>query len=234
MCGEQALSKCGSQKAWHWAHAGKRHCDPWWENETDWHRYWKNLFPEETREVVHYDEVTGEKHIADIKTGRGMVIEFQHSAMSPEELASREVFYGNMIWIVDGKPFEKQFEILESQLPHPNSDILKERIFYAPQAAIFCMRAELENGESMVELFSAKHIEQQIIADYRGHHFYKWTRPREIWLNATSPVFLDFGTDELVRLTHYNPKTQRCVQRISKRHLVEKNGGVFSAYAREA
>ena len=163
-----------------------------------------------------------------------MVIEFQHSAMPPEELASREAFYGNMIWIVDGKPFQKQFEILESQLPHPNSDILKERIFYAPQASIFYMRAELESGESMVELFSAKPIEQQIIADYRGHHFYKWTRPREIWLNATSPVFLDFGTDELVRLMHYNPKTQRCLQRISKRHLVEKNGGVFSAYAREA
>jgi hypothetical protein len=78
---------------WHWSHAGTRHCDPWWENETDWHRRWRSYFPEAEREIVHFDDV-GEKHVADVKTSRGMVIEFQHSAMPPDELRARETFYG--------------------------------------------------------------------------------------------------------------------------------------------
>jgi hypothetical protein len=27
--------------------------DPWWENETDWRRAWKNLFPKDCREIAH-------------------------------------------------------------------------------------------------------------------------------------------------------------------------------------
>ena len=52
---------------WHWAHRGSRFCDPWWENETEWHRSWKGQFPVNWQEVVHQAE-TGEKHIADVKT----------------------------------------------------------------------------------------------------------------------------------------------------------------------
>jgi len=44
----------------------------------------------------------GEKHIADVKTDQGWVIEFQHSCIKPEERRSREAFYGNMVWVVDG------------------------------------------------------------------------------------------------------------------------------------
>ena len=43
----------------------------------------------------------GEKHIADVKTPAGFVIEFQHSPISPSERISREEFYGDMCWIVD-------------------------------------------------------------------------------------------------------------------------------------
>ena len=28
----------------HWAHHPVRHCDPWWEGETEWHRTWTNHF----------------------------------------------------------------------------------------------------------------------------------------------------------------------------------------------
>ena len=49
------------------------------------------------------DEKTGERHIADVKTPKGLVIEFQHSPIQSEELRSRETFYDNMIWIVDGE-----------------------------------------------------------------------------------------------------------------------------------
>ena len=51
---------------------------------------------------MHIDQASGEKHIADVKTPFGLVIEFQHSPIEQMEVESRETFYGNMIWIVDG------------------------------------------------------------------------------------------------------------------------------------
>ena len=85
----------------HWAHRGARVCDPWWENETEWHRAWKGHFPLAWQEVVHPAE-NGVKHIADVRTERGWVIEFQHSAIKPEERRSRDAFYARLVWVVDG------------------------------------------------------------------------------------------------------------------------------------
>lgn len=101
-CGSQMIAKCGRVKIWHWAHKSRASCDPWWESETEWHRSWKNRFPAEWQEVVHTDQASGERHIADVKTPFGLVIEFQHSPIEQIELDSREAFYGNMIWVVDG------------------------------------------------------------------------------------------------------------------------------------
>lgn len=101
-CGSEMIAKCGQHKVNHWAHKGVRNCDPWWENETEWHRSWKNNFPKEWQEVVLTDEQTGEKHIADIRTEHGLVVEFQHSYINPLERAKREGFYKKMIWVADG------------------------------------------------------------------------------------------------------------------------------------
>ena len=111
VCGATTIPRCGEKNIWHWAHKGKRKCDVWWENETEWHRNWKNHFPVEWQEIVrHADD--GEKHIADVKTDQDLVIEFQHSYMNPDERRSREAFYGDMVWIIDGlrrKNDRKQF-----------------------------------------------------------------------------------------------------------------------------
>ncbi len=105
------VARCGDLRTWHWAHKGSPSCDPWWENETEWHRNWKERFPREWQEVIHQTE-QGEKHIADVKTDREWIIEFQHSHIQPEERRSRDVFYKKLIWVVDGtrrKRDEKQF-----------------------------------------------------------------------------------------------------------------------------
>ena len=102
LCGDEMLAKCGAVKIWHWSHKSRLSCDPWWENETDWHRGWKAHFPPEWQETVLFDSTTGEKHIADVQTSYGLTIEFQHSVMHPDELKAREAFYKNIIWIVDG------------------------------------------------------------------------------------------------------------------------------------
>jgi len=44
----------------------------------------KDQFPADWQEHVQHAE-TGERHIADVKTSRGWVIEFQHSYLKPEE-----------------------------------------------------------------------------------------------------------------------------------------------------
>lgn len=101
-CGELVSPKCGTIRVHHWAHRRVRNCDPWWEHETPWHREWKNHFDKEFQEVVLFDEKTGEKHIADVRTSHELVIEFQRSPLRHDEHKSRERFYRNMIWVVDG------------------------------------------------------------------------------------------------------------------------------------
>lgn len=114
-CGSEVLARCGQQRVWHWAHKSKSNCDRWWEPETEWHRDWKNNFPKEWQEIVHFAP-NGEKHISDVKTPSGLVIEFQHSQISPEEQKAREDFYGGMIWIVDGTRLKRDRPRFEDEL----------------------------------------------------------------------------------------------------------------------
>ncbi|AMN40481.1 competence protein CoiA [Rhodoplanes sp. Z2-YC6860] len=110
-CKAEVIAKCGSLRVWHWAHRGVRVCDPWWEPETEWHRSWKNEFPADWQEVVHFAQ-SGEKHIADVKTQSGMIIEFQHSFLKMEEREARELFYRKMVWVVDGRRRKRDVEQL--------------------------------------------------------------------------------------------------------------------------
>lgn len=120
-CGNPMIAKCGEKKIHHWSHKGKLECDPWWENETQWHRDWKGYFPIDWQEVTHRDEATGEKHIADVKTSKGWILEFQHSYLKPTERNSRNDFYKKIAWVVDGTrlkgDLEKVLEALKSGKP---------------------------------------------------------------------------------------------------------------------
>lgn len=100
-CGLPMIAKCGERRIHHWAHRSRRHCDPWWENESEWHRGWKNQFPIDWQEIRH-QAPEGNCHIADVKTERGWVLEFQHSYLKPEVRRSREAFYPKLVWVVDG------------------------------------------------------------------------------------------------------------------------------------
>ena len=120
-CESQMVPKCGQHVLWHWAHKSRKHCDKWWESETEWHRTWKSIFPVEWQEVVQIDDTNHEKHIADVKTSKGLVIEFQHSPISLEEMESREKFYVNLVWVVDGcrNELDKNFFSLSLSKPSP-------------------------------------------------------------------------------------------------------------------
>lgn len=98
-CGSVMVPKCGKIKIWHWAHETNQECDAWSDGETEWHLGWKQNFPKESVEV-HIDR-DGVKHYADVLTPKGVVIELQHSPISPDVIKEREQFYGNMIWVFD-------------------------------------------------------------------------------------------------------------------------------------
>ncbi len=137
-CGSELIAKCGELKVNHWAHKGNRNCDPWWENETDWHRSWKGHFPMDWQEVVHFD-ARGEKHIADVKTESGWVLEFQHSYLSPEERRSRNTFYSKISWVVDGarrKADMSQFrKILEDSTTVSTNPLIK-RVYFPEECRL--------------------------------------------------------------------------------------------------
>jgi competence protein CoiA len=223
------VAKCGPRVIHHWAHAGTRNCDPWWENETQWHREWKSRFPENCREINHVAPV-GEIHRADIRTPTGIYIEIQHSSMTDAESQAREAFYGNLVWVVDGRPFQANFDLYHL-LPDPSSDLAKDVVWTKAQrgrnganAGTFWRLSEnphVPSGSSgMVLVRSYQEIRAEVEASHCGHQQYDWVRPRQTWLETNCPVYLDFGDDWLLCLEYYGGTRLHCVYRIAKRKFV--------------
>ena len=231
ICGMEMIAKCGPRIVHHWAHHRPRDCDPWWENETQWHRDWKNLFPIECREVSH-TAADGEIHRADIKTPTGIIIEIQHSSMTDAERQSRENFYGNLVWVVDGSVFRKNFDIYHG-LPDPKSELARDLVWFKAKrhmlggtAGMFYRLSEnpgTKKGvtdDRMVEVHSIRKIQDEVDDTYCGHHQYDWVRPRATWLDAKCPVYIDFGGDKLARLETYDESGLPCIRHVAKRKFV--------------
>lgn len=109
-CDGVLIAHCGDIKMHHWQHETLSvHCDTWKENETQWHRDWKNKYPIDFQEVII--KKAGKIHRADICNTQGLVIEFQNSNISPTEIKERENFYENMIWVVNAQKFIKNIEM---------------------------------------------------------------------------------------------------------------------------
>ena len=231
-CGNDVIAKCGSKVIWHWAHSVTQSCDPWWENETPWHRAWKAHWETEFQEVIRFDERTGEKHIADVKNKNGFVLEFQHSPMSSDELASREQFYGEMAWVVNAKRFAANIEF-RARLPNPqlpaSLDMRVRRIENSQEDFLFYRLSENEPGATMVEVHGSHRIRDFIETTHVGHRLFRWRNPRSVWFRATRPVFFDFGGDVMWRLQRFNEHSEHCLAACSKAAFIGLYGGVVEA-----
>ena len=224
-CGGRMVAKCGTQIIHHWAHVS-RQCDIWWENETAWHREWKECFPEDYREVGHVAD-DGEIHRADIKHPNGLVVEIQHSSMPEKERDARENFYGNMIWIVDASPFKQNLHICHP-LPNPQSELAQDlRWFFAAKGrkrganrGMFWRVSENPNEDEGVLIHSLEDIRDEVRESYIGHRQYYWTRPRHVWQTSRKPVFLDLGGGLMGRLGVYGPQGLPCLQYYPKKFLI--------------
>lgn len=150
MCAGPMIAKCGEIMIHHWAHVASPCTDNWKENESQWHREWKSNFPEEWREKALNDQATGERHRADIYVPhKELIIEFQHSHISVENIESREKFYKKMIWVINAEnqsfsinSVQKIIDIIKSVKQSYNKKQLKiNDLYYLDNRQI----AELRN-----------------------------------------------------------------------------------------
>ncbi|MFA7379097.1 MAG: competence protein CoiA family protein [Bacteroidia bacterium] len=196
-CSQEVVSKCGSIKVHHWAHKRTEDCDTWSEPETEWHREWKNKFPENYREVTFKDANTNEYHRADIHTKDGVTIEFQNSPLSVEEFNQRNRFYKKLIWVVNGLKFKNNFS-LKQHIPNPSDALLNN--FEMSEMLYFKKADVLDLGISeprLLQVYGLNSPELKGLELSDIHHAFTWNNKRKGWLQSNALVFLDFGQDFL-------------------------------------
>jgi competence protein CoiA len=161
-CRAEVIAKCGPINAWHWAHRAAD-CDSWAEPDTQWHVDWQEMFPADCCEVPIGD------HRADVRSPFGLVIEFQHSALSVDEIGERERHYGEMLWV---------FDAIEAY----QTDRLNLRRKYKP-------------GVNWWNDTDYPVNERYEPGNYRS---FRWKHPRRSVLACQCPVYLDLGGGQLL------------------------------------
>lgn len=111
LCDAPLIAHFGEIEPPHWQHVQKADCDPWHEPKTEWHIAWQNKFPEAWKEFLMENEITGEEHFANVRTDKGLVIEFQNSPITPATIRQREAFYGNMVWVINANTFKDNVDV---------------------------------------------------------------------------------------------------------------------------
>jgi hypothetical protein len=191
-CNGDLIAKCGELKSWHWAHKTKD-CDHWSEPESEWHRQWKERFPAEWQE-----QQIG-NHRADVLTPRG-IIEFQRSPIKPAEIRERESFYGKMAWVLDASSF-----CLEDWVTRQEYAALYKLLNLGrPPFNLFDLM-KLSQEEKHADEMKRRQIEAAWWAARRAmpRQKYFWLWPRKAWLQSSKKVFLDVGSDHLLRIDRH-------------------------------
>lgn len=102
LCNSKLIRKMGRINIHHFSHLKGYECDSWYNPMSEWHKKWQSIFPIEKQEVVLTDGI--QKHISDVCLNE-VVLEFQHSPISTDDLIARNLFYqnakGRLIWIID-------------------------------------------------------------------------------------------------------------------------------------
>jgi len=220
-CGNRMTAKCGLMKLHHWAHCINVQCDSWWEPETEWHRLWKSHFQEQEREKTFYDTQLQEYHRADVYTRRGVTIEFQNSPLALEELLSRERFYSQLVWVVNGLKF-KGFSVTEA-IPNPRQAELKDYEFTGTSHLAFRrIEAGLEGAGN--QTISIRHPSMRHIKLSSKHFTFSWRHPHMGWYGAQAPVFIDIGGHFLywLRVIKQHSEDFYYLQIVNKKDFLEK------------
>ena len=154
--------------------------------------------------------------------------------MTDAERISRESFYHNLVWVIDGSAFRQNLDIYHL-LPDPNSDLARDLVWAkatrqmqgAAKGLFFRMSEALLENPNVTKatlqsgwIHGIHEIEKQVNQLYRGHHQYDWVSPRRTWLDVTCPVYIDFGEDWLAKLEVYDESGLPCIRRAAKKKFV--------------
>lgn len=182
----------------------------------------------------------GDIHLPDIKTPTGIIIEMRQAGMKETERRVREAFYKNLVWLIDGRGFRHHFDVYH-KLPHPNSAVARDIVWLKARRDIedsiggaFYRLSEIQRGHSATVMAKATlgalngwahvhgldEIRSEVEQAYCGHHQYDWIFSRQVWLNSACPVFIDFGSDRLVKLEIYDASGLPGIRYVDKRTFV--------------
>lgn len=189
ICKNPVKAYCGEINIDHWRHVAEQNCDTWKEHESEWHREWKNKFPEDWQEVII--EINNEKHIADIKTNNGLILELQNSSISKATIKERELFYQNIVWLINANTFKDNFSIrsivkqelryIDSQLKHLNhkSDYKdsdsknKEKEITRKEDSITKLSLKIESTKKkIVDITSAQNNITELLNNYLSTQYF--------------------------------------------------------------
>lgn len=150
VCREDVVLRQGSINKWHFAHKASDCVDSWHYDMSDWHLSMQERFPEEQREVVvSYD---GQIHRADILKD-DMVIEFQHSPITMDELQERNMFYNKagykVAWVFD---FAEQYD-MGAIIDCPRNDDVLMYKWSNPKRYLNCLPTPKKNNKNIVIYF---------------------------------------------------------------------------------
>lgn len=105
-CGRNVIAFDGVFENLHWQHVGKD-CRKWLEDDTLWHRSWKDSFPEDWQEpIIHRFH---RFQTVDILTQNGVAIGLVSHQLERNEIRLRENFYKDCAWILDVSMCQENF-----------------------------------------------------------------------------------------------------------------------------
>jgi hypothetical protein len=184
------LAKTGNVVIHHWAHVtAQPGCSAYGESE--WHLAWKAEALDGTQEIA-----VGNRR-ADVLAPWGGAVEFQHSALTAEDVHSREDDWGHkLVWIMDGRAAAK-------------GDNLVQFLGREGWSADTCPW-----GQYCREVFASER-----------HTHFRWPRAPMFVKSARCPMIIDTG-DGLVYVekitTHVGGPLRGWGQRMTRAEVIEK------------
>ncbi|TDG37055.1 competence protein [Pedobacter changchengzhani] len=170
----------------------------YYRRETPWHRDWKLAFPKHYREISFLDETLNEIHRADVCTPCKTIIEFQNSPITLTELKSREAYYKNLIWVLNGKKF-KGFRVLK-HLPDVDDPKLADYEFCHSDHLSMVRKSDIIKGVLKPKILNFYHPEIKAIPLTSYYYSFCWKQPHTVWYEAKAPIIVDLGGHFLYEL----------------------------------
>ena len=158
-CNSTLIAKKGNIKVHHFSHCNNSNCDVWYHSDekSHWHVMWQNICKK--KYIENIIDVNNVKHIADIYNKNKTIIEIQKSYINKNDIVDREIFYKNMIWIINLKDLNScvhfsgnNFIILKTTKRF--FTFMQKPLFFDTRYGLLKRLCEFDNGYNICEFVS--------------------------------------------------------------------------------